>query len=85
MIAHRQPSATGGPTTELHVTRDRAKLAALVFVRDDHLNIGESGFTRREVAVRASDANDVTLSRGLRAREQIAANSAYALLASTGG
>lgn len=67
------------------IVQDPQTGKTVVFVRDDHPKAGESGFTLREVTVRASDATSATLSAGLRPGEKIAARGGYALLAPAGG
>ncbi len=67
------------------IVQDPQSGKTVVFVRDDHPKAGESGFTLREIKVRASDANTAAIAAGLKAGEQIAAQGAYALLAPAGG
>ena len=67
------------------IVQDPQTGKTVVFVRDDHPKKGESGFALREVAVRASDAQHATISSGLKAGEQIAAQGGYTLLAPAGG
>ena len=56
----------------------------VVFVRESQVKPGESGFTSRAVAVRASDVNNALIASGLRAGERVAAQGGYTLLAPSG-
>jgi len=67
------------------IVQDPQTGKTVVFVRDDHPKAGDSGFSLREVTVRASDAATATVSAGLRAGERIASKGGYALLAPAGG
>lgn len=67
------------------IVQDPQTGKTVVFVRDAHPKAGESGFTLREVSVRASDAHTAAISSGLRAGEVLAAQGGYALLAPAGG
>jgi multidrug efflux pump subunit AcrA (membrane-fusion protein) len=57
----------------------------VVFVRESQVKPGESGFSSRAVAVRASDVNNALIASGLRAGERVAAQGGYTLLAPAGG
>lgn len=67
------------------IVQDPQTGKTVVFVRDARRKSGESGFSLREVAVRASDATSTAIAFGLTPGEQIAADGAYALLAPAGG
>jgi len=67
------------------IVQDPQTGKTIVFVRDDHPKAGESGFSLREVAVRASDAQTASITSGLRVGERLAARGGYALLAPSGG
>ncbi len=66
------------------IVQDPQTGKTVVFVRDARRKAGESGFTLREVAVRATDATTAAIASGLIPGERIAAEGAYALLAPGG-
>lgn len=66
------------------IVQDPQTGKTVVFVRDARRKAGESGFTLREVTVRATDATTAAIASGLIPGERIAAEGAYALLAPGG-
>ncbi|GAC1308041.1 MAG: hypothetical protein NVSMB19_21060 [Vulcanimicrobiaceae bacterium] len=66
------------------IVQDPQTGKTVVFVRDEHPKAGESGFSLREVTIRASDTTTAAIASGLRAGEHIAAQGGYALLAPAG-
>ncbi|GAC1308304.1 MAG: hypothetical protein NVSMB21_13410 [Vulcanimicrobiaceae bacterium] len=66
------------------IVQDPQSGKTVVFVRDEHPKDGESGFSLRDVRVRASDSETAVLDGGVRAGERVAARGGYALLAPGG-
>lgn len=67
------------------IVQDPQSGKTVVFVRDAHPKAGESGFSLREIAVRASDTSTAAVTSGLKSGERIASKGGYALLAPAGG
>ncbi len=67
------------------IVQDPQTGKTVVFVREERRKAGGSGFTLREVDVRASDTETAAVASGLRPGERIAAQGGYALLAPAGG